>query len=185
MSNTPKPGFLLLDFPDEDEIADSLSTEGAIIEAILHRRGQGRRINRVRSISAKRFRDASATPLDVRFVHLATHADDEGIGFLKGSMSWAEFAELLVRHLAPLNGERRVMVFSCCHSLDGFNATKRIFKKHFTAAYLFEPVESYFCDALAIWSMFYLQKTVTEPHKKIVKAINAFVGDDVLKFKSY
>ena len=185
MKQAPKPGFLLLDFPDEDEIADDLSTEGSIIEAILHRRGLRRRITRIRSISARRYQAVPATPLDVRFVHLAAHADEGGIGFLKGSMNWKEFAELTVQHVIPLKRDRRVMVFSCCHSLAGFEATKRVFKNHFTAAYLFEPVQPDFCDALAIWSMFYLRKTVDNPHQAIVAKINEFVGSPALRFKSY
>jgi hypothetical protein len=180
-----KPGFLLLDFPDESEIAEDLSTEGGIIETILHRRGKRRRITRIRAISAGCFRKTRAEPLDVRFVHLSAHADRAGIGFLKGEMSWREFAELVVSHLAPRNNERRVMVFSCCHSREGFEATKRVFENHFTAAYLFEPEEPDFCDALAIWAMFYLKKNARNPHKQIVDDINRFVGRRVLRFKKY
>lgn len=180
-----QPGFLLLDFPDEDEIDDGLSTEGSIIETMLHRRGQKRRVTRLRAVSASRFRKTPATPRDVRFVHLSAHADRTGIGFLKGNLTWKEFARLVVPHLAPREEERRVMVFSCCHSHDGFSATKKIFRNHFTGAYLFESEEADFCDALAVWAMFYLKKTVRNPHERIAEDVNRFFGKPVLRFRRY
>lgn len=75
-------------------------------------------------------------------------------------MSWHSFANRLVQHLQPLGNSHRVMVFSCCCSLAGFEKTRDVFKDHFTAAYLLSPEEPDYCDALTIWSMFYLKKEV-------------------------
>jgi hypothetical protein len=180
-----KPGFLLFDLPSDHEVAASLSTECKVVEAILHNRGLARRITRHRFTSRTKFRDHASTRLNVRFVHLAGHANEDGIGFLRGGMSWEKFAEHITGHLQPLDDEQRVVVFSCCNSADGFNATKKIFRDYFTAAYLLNDEKVDFSDAITIWAMFYLKKTVEHPHKRIVDPINQFFGRPVLEFHRY
>lgn len=152
-----KSGFLLFDLPGDREVAASLSTECKVVEAILHNRELAQRITRHRFTSRTKFRRHAPTQLNVRFVHLAGHANEEGIGFLRGGMSWRKFAEHITCHLRPLDDEQRVAVFSCCNSADGFKATKKIFETYFTAAYLLndeEVEEVNFSDAITIWAMF-------------------------------
>jgi len=184
-THATKPGFLLIDLPSKHEIVHSLSTECDVVEAILHNRGLAKRITHMRLASAKELDGKTPARVDVRFVHLAGHADKNGIGFLRGGMPWQRIAEHITRYLCPLGDERRVMVFSCCHSRDGFEATKHIFRRHFTAAYLFNEVEVDFCDAITVWAMFYFRKTVSNPHMRIVDPINEFFGDEVLQFRRY
>lgn len=105
---------------------------------------------------------------------------------LGGNLSWADAAKQITRHLHKLvDDQQRVMVFSCCHSKDGFEATKAVFKDYFTGAYYFNRENIPFAYAITVWGMFYLKKKLNKPHGAIVEAVNKFLDEDLLAFKTY
>lgn len=181
----PKLGYLLFDLPSDHEIESSIATECEMIEALLHNRNLRARVKRIRVASATRLRRVPQYRYDVQFVHLACHGGSDGISFLGGEMKWKDVARQIRRHLHPLNGKRRVIVFSCCHSRAGFEKTRFWLEDYFTGAYFFDPVKIGFPTAMTTWLMFYLKKNIDKPHEAIVDAINGFLGSEVLKFKTY
>lgn len=182
----PKLGYLLFDLPSDHEVESALVTECEVIETLLHNKRMGARVKRICVASTERLRRCPTFRYSVQFVHLACHGGKDGIEMLGGTMSWREVAMNITKHLNKLkDGQQRVMVFSCCHSEDGFEATRLFLKDHFTAAYHLAEEAVSFAKATTIWSMFYLKKNLEKPKGKITEAINQFFGTDVLKFRSY
>ena len=182
----PALGYLLFDLPGDHEIESSLATQCMVIESLIHNLGRKARVKRVCVASTARFKTYPTYKYGVQFVHLACHGGKHGIEMLGGNISWKEVADQVKRHLHPLKaGEQRVMVFSCCHSKAGFNATRAAFKDYFTGAYYFSLEELPFAYAITVWSMFYLKKTLSNPHAAIVADINSFLGEPLLVFGAY
>lgn len=182
----PKLGYLLFDLPSDHEIEASLATESKVIEAIIHNMNLKAHVKRICVASKDKLLSYPTYKYKVQFVHLACHGGKKGIGMLGGNMKWIDVASQISRHLHPLDSvQKRVMVFSCCHSSAGFEATKGIFKKYFTGAYHFNPITIPFSQAITVWSMFYLNKKLNKPHSKIVEAINTFFGEKILVFREY
>ena len=181
-----KYGYLLFDLPGDHEIEGSLATECMVIEAIIHNMRMKSRVKRICVASIDKFKSYPTYKYSVQFVHLACHGGKSGIGMLGGTLAWDKVARQVTRHLHSLEPEQqRVMVFSSCHSSDGFKATRDQFKDYFSAAYFFKPTKIPFAQAITTWSMFYLNKSLDKPHGAIVKPINEFFGEEVLVFKTY
>ena len=53
---------------------------------------------------------------------------------------------------------------------------------HFTAMYYFTEEKIAFSKAMAVWSLFYLEKSFQHPEEAIVDRINGFFNDKVLAF---
>jgi len=182
----PRLGYLLFDLPGDHEIESALATECKVIESLIHTLQMKARIKRICVASTEKFKRYPTYRYRVQFVHLACHGGEHGIGLLGGTMKWKDVATQITRHLHPLKGdEQRVMVFSCCHSADGFRATKKRFTEYFTGAYYFSRETVPFAFAITIWSMFYLKKKLSKPHGAIVDTINTFMDEEILTFDSY
>ena len=181
----PKLGYLLFDLPGDHEIEGTLATECQTIEAIIHNRGMQARVKRICVASTERFLSYPTYKYGVQFVHLACHGGKGGIGMLGGKVTWDKVAQQVTRHLKPLESEQRVICFSCCYSQAGFDKTKEAFGNYFTGAYLFDKTKVPFAQSIATWAMFYLRKELLYPHEAIVKPINDFIGEKLLKFKRY
>lgn len=136
--------------------------------------------------SLDRFKEYVWSPQSkVGFVHLAAHGSKTGINLIEGGRSWKQVAGVL-KTIAPKlsTSKQRVLTLSCCFSEYGFLKMKDNLKGHFTGCYYFSEDELSFATALTTWSMFYEQKTINRPQKKIIEKINSFFEDDVLKFGS-
>ncbi len=182
----PKLGYLLFDLPGDHEVEAALATECKVIESLIHNMSLKARVKRICVASTEKFQKYPTYRYRVQFVHLACHGGKNGIGMLGGTMKWADVATQITKHLHKLkDDQKRVMVFSCCHSQDGFNATKAALKDYFTGAYYFNKEEIPFPYAITIWAMFYLKKRISKPHGAIVDAVNKFMGEDILVFDSY
>jgi hypothetical protein len=181
-----KLGYLLFDLPSDHEVESSLTTECEMIETIIHNLSMPTRVKRICVASTERFRKYPRYRLNVQFVHLAGHGSKKGVEMLGGKLKWAEVAKQVKRHLHKLlDGEKRVMVFSCCQSKEGFEATRNSLTGYFTGAYYFEQKRIAFSDAIAVWAMFYAKKRLAKPHARIVAAVNSFMGKEVLGFDAY
>jgi len=181
-----KIGYLLLDLPGAHEIEKGLSTECEVIESLINNRGSGSRVKRIRIASIEGFGERSFNSNEVQFVHLACHANGNDIGFFQGGMAWRKVAERIRQYLRPLKaGSQRVMVFSCCHSAEGFVETKTEFAEYFSGAYYFCNEEVDFSTAITTWAMFYLVKRIKKPHRAIVADINRFFDRKILVFREY
>lgn len=181
-----KLGYLLFDLPGDHEVEFALATECEIIESLIHNMSMKARVKRICVASIEKFRTYPTYRYQVQFVHLACHGEKSGIWMLGGPMKWTDVALQITKHLHKLKSdEKRVMIFSCCHSEDGFKKTKSAFADYFTGAYYFKTEEIPFSHAITIWAMFYLKKKLSKPHGAIVEAINKFLGKDVLTFGSY
>lgn len=182
----PKLGYLLFDLPSDHEIEGTLVTECQTIESIIHNRGMPARVKRICVASTERFMNYPTYKYGVQFVHLACHGGQKGIGMLGGNVTWEDMAKQVTKHLHPLaTDQQRIICFSCCHSKAGFNKTKSAFASYFTGAYIFAKTKVPFAQAVAIWAMFYLKKRLSNPHEAIVKSINEFIGETLLRFKEY
>jgi hypothetical protein len=186
MKGRKKFGFLLFDLPSDHEVERSLSTECDVIAALIANRGMASRAKTIRVASIDRLTSYPTYRYQVQFLHLACHGGKTGIGLLGGTMNWATVADQITKHLKPLGqGRQRVMCFSCCHSADGFLATKQKLTGYFTGAYYFSTERISFATAMTVWTMFYFRKKLDAPHAKVVADINAFVGKDILAFNTY
>ncbi|MBP7947567.1 MAG: hypothetical protein KA191_16075 [Verrucomicrobia bacterium] len=182
----PKLGYLLFDLPSDHEVEEALATECKVIESLIHNMRLKARVKRVCVASIEKFTKYPTYRYQVQFVHLACHGGKDGIGMLGGTMRWTEVARQITKHLHKLkDDQKRVMVFSCCHSSDGFHATRMALKDYFTGAYYFSSETVSFSDAITIWTMFYRNKRLAKPHGAIVKVINEFLGKNLLVFRSY
>ncbi len=182
----PKLGYLLFDLPGDHEIESALATECKVIESLIHNMRMKARVKRVCVASTEKFKVYPTYRYRVQFVHLACHGGKKGVGMLGGTMKWAQVANQITKHLHKLDADqKRVMVFSCCHSSDGFHATKGALQNYFTGAYFFKEETIPFSHALTIWAMFYLKKRLSKPHGAIVEAVNEFFGEEKLVFRPY
>lgn len=179
-------GYLLFDLPSDHEIEGSIATECQIIQAIIHNKGQRARVKRICVASTKRFMNYPTYKYGVQFVHLSCHGGSKNIGMLGGTVSWENVAAQMIKHLHPIEeGQQRIICFSCCHSVVGFNRTKSAIAPYFTGAYLFSKTNVPFAQAITTWAMFYLKKELSHPHEAIMKAINDFIGEKLLIFRRY
>ena len=182
----PKLGYLLFDLPSDHEVEAALATECKVIETLIYNMHLKARVKRICVASTERFRTYPTYRYSVQFVHLACHGGTDGIWMLGGTMSWVDVAEQITKHLHKLkSGQQRVMVFSCCYSSDGFQATKETLKDYFTGAYYFNMASVQFAKAITLWVMFYFKKRLKWPHEKVVTAINEYLGEKILVFSTY
>lgn len=182
----PKLGYLLFDLPGDHEVEAALATECKVIESLIHNMRMQARVKRICVASTEKFKKYPTYRYHVQFVHLACHGGKNGVGMLGGRMKWADVATQITKHLHKLkDGQKRVMVFSCCYSADGFRATRAALKGYFSGAYYFSKEKIPFSYAITIWAMFYLKKNLSNPHGAIVKAVNDFLGANILVFDSY
>jgi hypothetical protein len=167
----------VFDFPSDHEIDGHLLSESDAIKAVLSNRKLGTRLKSVRCTTTDSF---VAIPKrrypGIKFVHLGGHASPTGLGFIGGSVKWADVAAKLCEMFPPLaDREERVMTLSCCHSKHGVDAMGKLLKGRFTAIYFFRPESVGFSTAIATWSMFYLKKRLSNPLSAIMKDINSFM----------
>jgi len=182
----PKLGYLLFDLPADHEVESALATECKVIESLIHNRGMKARVKRICVASKERLKQYPTYRYRVQFVHLACHGSRKGVGMLGGTMTWTSVAAQITKHLRPLSrGQKRVIVFSCCHSTDALHATEKFLRTYFTGAYYFNAQKVAFSKAMTIWAMFYFRKRLSKPHEAIVEDINKFIGEDILAFHSY
>jgi len=182
----PKLGYLLFDLPADHEVEAALATECKVIESLIHNLGMRARVKRVCVASREKFKQYPSYRYRVQFVHLACHGSKKGVGMLGGTMKWASVVAQITKHLHPLSrNQKRVIVFSCCHSTDAFRSTEKLLSGYFTGAYYFKADEVSFSKAMTIWAMFYFKKRLSKPHEAIVEDINTFIGEDILVFESY
>jgi hypothetical protein len=157
-----KLGYLLFDLPSDHEIEGTLSTECQAIEAIVHNQGMPARVKRICVASTERFMNHPTYKYGVQFVHLACHGGKRGIGMLGGNVAWSDVAKQVTRHLHPLaTNEQRIICFSCCHSMAGFNKISfcRIFHRRIFVC----ESESSLCSDYGHLDNVLSQKTVDKP----------------------
>lgn len=176
-----KLGFLLFDLPGDHEVESALSTECDTISSVLHNRRLAARVKVIRAASERRLRRYPTYRYGVKFVHLACHGGPGGIGVLGGRLKWSDVVKVVKRHLKPLQDQQqRVLCISCCHSKSGLTAFRKNAADYFTLFYYFEADTIPFATAITTWAMFYLKKTLAQPHKGVLDAINTFHGRPVL-----
>ena len=168
--------FLLYDLPSDHEVELNIVTECDVIRAIVSNRNQGKKVKSVRFASASSFRDDIVTPTKkVTYVHLAGHGSKRGLGFIDGVVEWSVVAKRIKKALAELGPEdKRVLCVSCCYSMIAVKKLERHLAGYFTGMYYFVESKISFSTAMTVWSMFYNEKNLKHPHKRIVPRINAF-----------
>lgn len=174
--------YVLLDNPSDHEVDDGVVTECDVIRAILSNRDLGKKVKLVRSSTRTRFTSTKQATKSVKFVHLAGHGNQSGLGLIGGSVPWKDVATEVKALAKPLAIDRsqRVLCVSCCHSEDAARKMSAHLSTHFTAMYYFTEEKIAFSKAMAVWSFFYLEKNFQRPEGAIVDRINGFFGDDVL-----
>jgi hypothetical protein len=179
----PKFGFFIFDCPSDHEIDGSVLSESDTIKAVLSNRNLGSRLKSITCTTADSFRAVPARKYaGIKYVHLGGHGSKSGLGFIGGSIKWADVADKLASIFPKLkDDEQRVLTLSCCFSEAGINAMAPRLKQHFSAAYHFVPEKIGFATAITTWSMFYLKKKPARPHGAIMKGINDFMGEDVIQ----
>jgi hypothetical protein len=184
MIGRPPFTFFLIDLPSDHEVDQGLTTECEVIRAILSNRGFQSITKTARLTSVARFRSEVFKPYSkVGFVHLATHGHKSGVALIGGKVRWVEVATKLKTVAPPLpKNKQHVLTLSCCYSSFGYRALAPLLKGHFTGCYYFDPKKIGFSDAMTTWAMFYKRKTIQRPHKAIVKRINNFFDDEILRF---
>ncbi len=170
--------FMLLDFPDDEEVDASLSTECEIIKAILVSRRMGGRIKHMRFSSLDSLERVPNYEYDPKFVHISGHGADGYLSLLGGNAPWTDIAEdILAPRLKPLVGvETRILFVSTCHSSAGVDRILNLIPDRFTGAYYFSTDSVPFADALTVASMFYRKKMLNDPHEHVLAAINGYFG---------
>ncbi|MDF2434909.1 MAG: hypothetical protein JWP44_4540 [Mucilaginibacter sp.] len=182
----PSAEFLVIDLPSDHQIENGLTTEGQLIATLLHERGLGDATRLEVVASKERFKSLAKTHHpDAKIVHIAAHADRDGLGAMGHDLTWDEVAHVLTQIVPSLEDaqEERVLVLSCCHSRAAYRHLKKLLRMHFTAVYYFSQDIVYFDVALMTWSMFYGQKNLRRPTSQIRKPINDFFGARRLKFR--
>ena len=162
---------LLIDLPAYHEVDDLLPTECDVIRSVVSNLGQEKKIRHVRatrlkSLRAKRPRTQPYR--GVRFVHVAGHGDSKGAELIGGTLTWPMLADLLKEYCARLTeGEDRVLCLSCCHSEAAVKKMRTSLQGWFTGYYFFSEERVGFANAIAAWSLFYLQKDAMAPMRKL------------------
>ena len=203
---TARIDYLIIDLPDDGEIATDLVTEGQLIETILGNRRRGKiktplaDVKRLRIASKKQFATCPKYSYEPRCVHLGGHGTEDGMLVLGGSVSWNNVALFVKDRLKPLppvnelkclrDDSERSVFFSCCESQQGFNKTRSLFHGYFSGAFYLEKKTLGFTEALAISAMFYSKLGDDDQHgvfegDHIVDKINQFMGKKVLKYERY
>ena len=138
----PRFGFFIFDCPSDHEVDGAILTESQAIRAVLSNRDLGTRLKSVTCSTVAGFGAVPTRPYKgIRFVHLGGHGSPSGLGFIGGSLPWADVAAKLVSLFPALTGtDQRVLTLSCCHSQAGVLAMKPHLQGHFSAAYHFAPV---------------------------------------------
>ena len=168
--------FLLYDLPSDHEVELNIVTECDVIRAIVSNRNQGKKVKTVRFASASSFRDDIVTPTkEVTYVHLAGHGNKQGLGFIDGVVGWSMVAKRIKAALTELEPkDRRVLCVSCCNSKVAVKKLVRYLAGYFTGMYYFSESKISFSTAMTVWSMFYNEKNLKHPHRRIVPRVNAF-----------
>lgn len=180
--------YLLLDLPSHHEVESVLATECDSIRGILANKLREPKVKHVRATTREGLQTTvpQRPYLHVKYVHLACHGDEHGIGLIGAKLSWSRLAQHIVRYVPPLEGnKRRVLCLSCCHSAAGAEKMKRALKRHFTAVYYLTEPEVGFDTSMVVWSMFYYRKSLKAPVSKLrgfdklgINRINAFFGNN-------
>jgi hypothetical protein len=180
----PRFGYFIFDCPSDHEVDGAILSESDAIRAVLANRNLGTRLKRVTCTTVSSFRAIGPRAYaGIKYVHLGGHGSKSGIGFIGGSVKWADVADKLKSMFPKLKAdEQRVLTLSCCYSKAGIVAMKPLLAGHFTASYHFVPDTIGFSTAITTWSMFYLKKKLTRPHLAIKDDINKFMGEDILEF---
>ena len=161
---------LLIDLPSDHEVDDLLPTECDVIRSVVSNRGQGKNVRHVRATRLASLRDKRPRQpyQGVRFVHVGGHGDETGAGLIGGTLKWSKLADELKCYCAPLAwDEDRVLCLSCCHSAAAVKKVRTSLQQWFTGYYFFSETQVGFADAIAAWSLFYLQKDAMAPMKKL------------------
>jgi hypothetical protein len=176
--------YLLMDFPSDHEIDGNNATECQSIAALLSNRALNTRFRHFRLSSLESFDRLPYYAYDPKFVHVACHGSQNGIGLIDGIVPWDKFAKHLKKVLLPLEEQHtRVMALSCCYSTFGAAALGASLSGYFTGIYHFKSPKISFADAQATWAMFYLKKQLTKPHEKIRDRINDSFRHSVLGYQ--
>ena len=138
----------------------------------------------VRSSTRTRFTSQKQATTSVKFVHLAGHGNQIGLGLIGGSVGWTDVAKEVKALAKPLATDRsqRVLCVSCCYSKEAARTMSTQLSTHFTAMYYFTEEKIEFAKAMAVWSLFYLGKNFQRPEEAIVDRINGFLDHKVLAF---
>ncbi len=161
---------LLLDFPSDHEVEDSLPTECDVIRSVVSNRGEDGKVKHVRATRFEALqKKCPRHPYEhVGFVHVAGHADERGLGLIGDAIGWCELADVLKDYCAPLAcDQQRVLCLSCCSSAMGVKKLQSILSDWFSGYYYFSKEEVNFADSIAAWSLFYLQKDAEAPMSKL------------------
>ena len=180
--------YLLLDLPSHHEVESVLATECDSIRGILANKLRGPKVKHVRATTREGLNETvprSPYPY-VKYVHLACHGNEHGIGLIGAKLSWSKLALHIIRYVPPLEGRsKRVLCLSCCYSGVGAEKMKRALKRHFTAVYYLTEPEVGFDTSSVVWSMFYYRKSLQRPLAKVMEQINAFFDDNTLRILYY
>ena len=180
--------YLLVDLPADHEVEGALATECDSIRGILTNKLRGSKVKHVRATTLEGLsKTVPQNPYPhIKYVHLACHGHEDGIGLIGAKLRWSRLAQYLVRYVPPLRAnQRRVLSLSCCHSKDGATKMARELKGHFTAAYYLTEPEVGFDTSMVVWSMFYHRKGLHTPLAKVKDRINVFFGDRPLEIRYY
>lgn len=176
--------FVLIQSPDDDEIAQLIATQCAAIAAMLHRRDLAYETLHINVVSRQSFYDVAAHLYgNAEIVHVAAHGDEAGIDTMRDALTWEDVGAVLTKLVPPLSGKaKRVLCLSCCYSRCGYRALRKTLQSRFTGIYCFRDNEVYFDTIMMVWSMFYGTKPLGQPASKIKKRINRFFGRRTLEY---
>ena len=177
--------YLLFDLPSDHEIERNVVTECDVIRAIVSNKGQGKKVKVVKATTKTGFTGKMRSTTSVKYVHLSGHGDKTGLVPIRGRVDWECTAEQIIKSVPRLEGkQRRVLCISCCNSKHAAKRMSSKLKGYFTATYFFHKDDISFATAMTVWSMFYHEKTLDKPHKKIVGRVNKYFKDKVLAFRT-
>ena len=171
--------YLLFDLPSDHEVEGVLSTECDVIRAILANNGEGRNVKVIKATTSEALCHKSPQQPygQIKIVHVACHARDNGVSMIGDSVEWSEFGNILESYVPQLGqGERRTLCLSCCYSKFGNLILRQKLRNHFTDCLYFKEDEVYFSATMVIWSMFYLRSRTKSSLGPIRNKINEFVG---------
>ncbi len=178
--------YILLDLPSDHEIEGALATECDVLYAMLANHELAAVTKRIRIGRPETLRQLRLGTSGAEFVHIAGHATADGLWMLGDVVAWSHVAKALANCVSPLKPSReRLVHFSCCHSQRAAKLCRRHLSPYFSGAYHFVDQTVPYATAIAVWTMFFHQQPSTRNHWDIVRRINTFIGQEVLRFVPY
>lgn len=196
--------YIFLDCPSYHEVEGAIVTEADTLRALLINQQYG-------SVTREPFRCATEEALaklrtrqyrldGATHVHVGAHGSPTGLGLIDGEVEWVDVARTLKKLVGRRERSTRLLCMSFCHGEDAWkamNARTLAMHTHYSGCLFFkddehpEPEDDHdvheigFGAALTAWSMFYLKTTQGVSRRDAVKAVNAFFGRSLLRYKRF